>query len=315
MCQYIVIKSVLICPIREDFGYGNPIPGISGFKGGVSCELRFLFELILRAFILSACGAVSHAEHIWSLSGNCSGIKRPNAGGCMLLSIVMPVYNEKDTLRKIAHKVFEVELPVERELIIVDDCSTDGTRAILEELAGELAGKPLCIVYHPVNQGKGAAIRTGLEQVSGDVVVIQDADLEYDPAEFPLLLQPVLDGKADAVYGSRFLGAGPHRVLYFWHMIGNKLLTLLSNMFTNLSLTDMETCYKMVRTEIIRQVTIEQNRFGFEPEITAKLARIEGIRIYEVGISYSGRTYLEGKKIGWKDGFNAIWCILKYARG
>jgi glycosyltransferase involved in cell wall biosynthesis len=230
----------------------------------------------------------------------------------MLLSVVMPVYNEKATIRKIVERVMSVRLPVDLELIIVDDCSSDGTREVLEQLEQDMQDKQIRLVLHERNRGKGAAIRSGLQHMRGDIVVVQDADLEYDPAEYPVLLQPILDGKADAVYGSRFMGGQPHRVLYFWHMIGNKMLTLLSNMFTNLNLTDMETCYKMVRTDVMRQIAIEQDRFGFEPEITAKLSRIRGIRIYEVGISYSGRTYLEGKKIGWRDGLNAIWCILKY---
>jgi glycosyltransferase involved in cell wall biosynthesis len=226
----------------------------------------------------------------------------------MKLSVVIPVYNEVHTLREIINRVRAVDIP--KEIIVVDDFSTDGTREIYPQLT------PLVdqIVLHEVNKGKGAAIRTGIQHVTGDVVVIQDADLEYDPEEYHLLLKPILDNKADAVYGSRFLGGHAHRVLYFWHMIGNKFLTLLSNMFTNLNLTDMETCYKMVRAGILKQIPIEQDRFGFEPEITAKLARMN-IRIYEVGISYDGRSYAEGKKIGWRDGLKAIWCIVKYSRG
>jgi glycosyltransferase involved in cell wall biosynthesis len=224
------------------------------------------------------------------------------------LSVIIPVYNEVDTLRVIVERVRAVDIP--KEIILVDDYSTDGTRELYDSL------RPLVdeIVLHDRNRGKGAAIRSGIQHVTGDVVVIQDADLEYDPQEYHLLLEPILAGRADVVYGSRFLTGRAHRVLYFWHMVGNKFLTLLSNMFTNLNLTDMETCYKMVRADILREITIEQDRFGFEPEITAKLAR-KNLRIFEVGISYDGRSYAEGKKIGWKDGFNAIWCILKYSRG
>ncbi|MEE2992528.1 MAG: glycosyltransferase family 2 protein [Gemmatimonadota bacterium] len=228
----------------------------------------------------------------------------------MLLSVIMPVYNEQATIQEIIQRVLAVKLDL--ELIIVDDCSTDGTSEILNTLDETATDSRIKILYHAQNQGKGAAIRTGIQNVNGDVVVVQDADLEYDPADLPDMLQPILDGKADAVYGSRLMGRGPHRVLFFWHMLGNKFLTLLSNIFTNLNLTDMESCYKMVRTDILKQIKIEQNRFGFEPEITAKLARIKEIRLYEIGISYFGRSYEEGKKITWKDGFQAIWCILKY---
>lgn len=227
----------------------------------------------------------------------------------MKLSVVIPVYNEVHTLREIIERVRQVNIP--KEIVLVDDYSTDGTRDLYPELTS-LVDK---IVLHEKNMGKGAAIRTGVQHVTGDYVIIQDADLEYDPEEYHLLLEPLLQGKADVVYGSRFLGGRAHRVLYFWHMIGNKFLTLLSNMFTNLTLTDMETCYKMVRTDLMKRITIEQNRFGFEPEITAKLAKMRDIHIYEVGISYDGRSYSEGKKIGWRDGFNAIWCILKYSGG
>ena len=226
----------------------------------------------------------------------------------MKLSIVIPVYNEKNTLKDIIMRVKEA--PVEdKEIVLVDDYSTDGTRELLQNELYKLVDK---VVYHDHNQGKGAALRTGFKEVTGDYVIIQDADMEYDPNEYPLLLAPVLAGKADVVYGSRFAGGNAHRVLYFWHSLGNTFLTLLSNMCTNLNLTDMETCYKLFKREIIQSIDIEENRFGFEPEITAKLAGL-GCNIYEVGISYYGRTYAEGKKIGWKDGFRAIYVILKYA--
>lgn len=225
----------------------------------------------------------------------------------MKVSIVIPCYNELDTLRDIIAAVKASPI-TERELIIVDDFSTDGTRELLKN---EIEKEVDLVVYHEQNQGKGAALRSGFKKVTGDVVIIQDADLEYDPQEYPLLLEPIIKGKADVVYGSRFTGGGPHRVVYFWHMIGNKFLTLLSNMFTNINLTDMETCYKVFRREIIGKIAIEEDRFGFEPEITAKVARLN-CRIFEVGISYYGRTYAEGKKIGWRDGFRAIYAILKY---
>ncbi|MEZ4754628.1 MAG: glycosyltransferase family 2 protein [Bdellovibrionota bacterium] len=225
----------------------------------------------------------------------------------MKLSIVIPCYNEKDTIKDILVAVKAAPVD-EIEIIIVDDYSTDGTREILKN---EIESQVDKVVYHEVNQGKGAALRTGFQHATGDVVVVQDADLEYDPQEYPLLLDPIKNGKADVVFGSRFSGGGPHRVVYFWHMIGNKFLTLLSNMFTNINLTDMETCYKMFRREIIQSIDIKEDRFGFEPEITAKIAK-QHYRIFEVGISYYGRTYDEGKKIGWRDGFRAIYAIIKY---
>ena len=225
----------------------------------------------------------------------------------MRLSIVIPCFNEVRTIRQVVDSVCRCAV-VEKEIIVVDDGSTDGTVQILKD---ELETKVDKVIYHAVNQGKGAAIRTGISAIEGDVMVIQDADLEYDPNELTFLLDPIVSGKADVVYGSRFIGDRPHRVLYFWHSVGNRLLTLMSNMFTNLNLTDMETCYKMFRAEVIREIDIRENGFGMEPEITAKIAKL-GCRIYEVGISYSGRTYAEGKKIGWRDGIRAIYCILKY---
>jgi glycosyltransferase involved in cell wall biosynthesis len=226
----------------------------------------------------------------------------------MRLSVVIPCYNEAETIDSILDAVERAPFP-DKEIILVDDCSTDGCR---EKLRREIEPRGrVKVLYHDVNQGKGAALRTGMRAATGDIVIIQDADLEYDPNEYPQLAQPILDGKADVVYGSRFMGGRPHRVVYFWHMLGNKLLTLLSNMFTNLNLTDMETCYKAFRREVLQTIEIEENRFGFEPEITAKIARAR-CRIYEVGISYYGRTYDEGKKIGWKDGLSAIRCILRY---
>lgn len=224
----------------------------------------------------------------------------------MKLSVIIPCYNEKDTIEALLSSVKNTPYP-NKEIIVVDDCSTDGTQELLKKFV-DLADK---ILFHDYNQGKGAALRTGFKAATGDIVIIQDADLEYDPREYPKLLEPILAGKADVVYGSRFLGSGPHRVLYFWHRVGNDFLTLLSNMFTNLNLTDIETCYKVFRREVIASIEIEEDRFGFEPEITAKVAKT-GCRLYEVGISYSGRTYKEGKKINWKDGIRAIYCIIKY---
>lgn len=232
------------------------------------------------------------------------------------LSIVIPVYNERATIAQILRRVLAVPLPgLERELVLVDDGSTDGTRELMKkfpDLLGEVAaGVTLRTFFQEVNQGKGAALRRGFAEASGDIVLVQDADLEYDPADYPELLAPLLDGRADVVYGSRFAGDKPHRVLYFWHAVGNRFLTLCSNALTNLNLTDMECCYKVFRREILERITIEEDRFGVEPELTAKVARL-GCRIYEVGVGYSGRTYAEGKKIGWRDGFRALWCIARY---
>ena len=227
----------------------------------------------------------------------------------MKLSVVMPVYNERATLQYVVERVLSVA-PMEMELICVDDGSRDGSRDILAELHARHPQVHVCL--QPSNQGKGAALRRGIQEATGDFVIIQDADLEYDPDDYPRLLQPILEGKADVVYGSRFLGSAPHRVLYFWHSVGNKLLTLISNSLTNINLSDMETCYKAFRREVIQSIPIEENRFGFEPEITVKVAK-RRLRIFEVGISYWGRTYEEGKKIGWRDGIRALWCLLKYS--
>ena len=233
-----------------------------------------------------------------------------NAPDNFTLSVVIPVYNEEKTLSTIVDVVRAV--PIRKQIILVDDCSKDGSYAVMQTFANDERNTFTCL-RHEKNRGKGAALRTGFAAVTGDVVLIQDADLEYDPNEYQSLLQPIWDGKADVVYGSRFMGGAPHRVLYYWHSVGNKFLTTFSNFFTNLNLTDMETCYKVFTADVIRKIlpTLQQDRFGFEPEITAKIARAH-LRIYEIGISYSGRTYGEGKKIGWKDGFRAIYCILKY---
>lgn len=226
----------------------------------------------------------------------------------LTLSVVIPVYNEVHTLEELLGHVRAV--PIRKQIILVDDGSTDGTRDILERIKGD---RDTVVIFHKKNQGKGASLRTGFAEATGDIVVIQDADLEYNPAEYPILIQPIIEGRADVVYGSRFLTTGPHRVLYFWHYVGNRFLTTLSNIFTDLNLTDMETCYKVFRREVIESIlpTLKQNRFGIEPEMTAKVAR-GGWRVYELGISYSGRTYEAGKKIGLRDAFKALWCILRY---
>ena len=230
-----------------------------------------------------------------------------------ILSIIIPAYNEEATIHKILEKVHQVKLidNMEKEVIIVNDCSKDNTAAKIIALKNEKY-EYIKFVEHTVNKGKGAAIHTGIKEASGDYIIVQDADLEYDPNEYNILLKPIVDGFADVVYGTRFMGGKPHRILFFWHSIGNAVLTFMSNMFTNLNLTDMETCYKLFKADIIKGIKFKENRFGFEPEVTAKISRISRIRIYEVGISYYGRTYEEGKKIGWKDGFRALYCIVKY---
>jgi glycosyltransferase involved in cell wall biosynthesis len=230
------------------------------------------------------------------------------------LSVVIPAYNEASTIHFILNKVLQVELisNLELEIIIVDDCSKDGTIEVIQKYIAQTQTNVISLYRHEKNQGKGAALHTGISMATGNYVIIQDADLEYDPNEYNLLLKPIIDGVADVVYGSRFIGGNPHRILFFWHSIGNKFLTFLSNMMTNLNLTDMETCYKLFKKEVIQSLKLKEKRFGFEPEVTAKIAKIKGIRIYEVGISYYGRTFEEGKKIGWKDAIRAGYCMIKY---
>lgn len=230
------------------------------------------------------------------------------------LSIIIPAYNEGKTIHLILDKVLSVKLlsDIKKEIIVVNDKSADNTHEAISNYIAAHPQENICLLEHATNQGKGASIHTGIAQASGEYIIIQDADMEYDPQEYNILLRPVLDGHADVVYGSRFMGGNAHRILFFWHTIGNRFLTFLSNMFTNLNLTDMETCYKLVRTDILKGLPLKEKRFGFEPEVTARLSRVPRIRIYEVGISYYGRTYEDGKKISWKDGCRAIWCILKY---
>ena len=235
----------------------------------------------------------------------------------MKLSVIVPAYNEEKTIWKVLDKLKSIELigGFQREIVIVNDCSSDNTEGMIKRFIEENPLIEISYFRHEYNQGKGAALHTGIRKASGDYIIVQDADLEYDPQEFNILLKPVIEGYADVVYGSRFMGGTPHRILFFWHTIGNKFLTFLSNMFCNLNLTDMETCYKLFRADMLKSLVLVENRFGFEPEVTAKISKIPKIRIYEVGVSYYGRTYEEGKKINWKDGFRAIYCILRYGLG
>lgn len=230
------------------------------------------------------------------------------------LTVIIPAYNEEKTIENILAKVSSVKLNynILKEIIVIDDCSSDETHEVVEKYIRKNPEVNIQLITHNVNKGKGAAIHSGIAKANGDYIIVQDADLEYDPEEFNIMIEPVIKAKADVVYGSRFMGGNPHRILFFWHTIGNRLLTFLSNMFSNLNLSDMETCYKLIRRELIQKIKLKENRFGFEPEVTQKLARIKGIKIYEVGISYYGRTYEEGKKINWKDGLRALYCILKY---
>ncbi|CAN5232448.1 glycosyltransferase family 2 protein [soil metagenome] len=230
------------------------------------------------------------------------------------LSVIVPAYNEAATIHLILNKLMDVQLlnDIEKEIIIVNDCSTDETGSAILSYISQHENRNITLHQHSVNKGKGAAIHSGITMASGDYIIVQDSDLEYDPSEINKLIKPVVDGYADVVYGSRFMGGSAHRILFFWHTIGNKILTMLSNMFTNLNLTDMETCYKLFNAQMLKGLVLKENRFGFEPEVTAKISRVHKVRIYEVGISYYGRTYEEGKKINWKDGFRAIWCVLKY---